>query len=87
MHRALACTAAVLASLTFACITSPPKAPDDTVWAKADGGYAAYGDFERAEAACGGSEGSLPDVSAGPRSRRSYATCMKAQGWERVRLP
>lgn len=101
MQRALSPIAAVLALLAGGCAGSPPAAhvaaaaaepvleesPKETVWAKADGSYAAFGDFERAEAACGGVHGELPDVSAGPGTRRAYAECMKTQGWVRVRIP
>ena len=82
---------AAFAVLTLGCASSPPNpveaSLENTVWAKTDGSYAAYGDFERAEAACGATEGELPSVSAGPGTRKAWAECMKTQGWARVQLP
>jgi hypothetical protein len=52
-------------------------------WAKIDSSYAAYGDFERAQAACGIKNG-MPDVAAAPGPRKAYQACMRSQGWALV---
>jgi hypothetical protein len=57
----------------------------EKVWAKVDGSYAAYGDFERAQSTCGIKDG-LPDVAAAPTPTRAYQTCMRDQGWGLVAI-
>jgi len=93
MRRPITALAAVLASLA-ACAGTPGSDPSEGVgsratgnkaWAKIDGSYAAYGDFERAEAACG-HKGGLPDVAAAPESDGDYHACMREQGWALVSI-
>ena len=71
---------ALLALAALGCAASGAVSLEDKVWAKAGEAYAGPGDYERAEAACRGSDG-LPDVAAGPRTSRGFVRCMRTQGW------
>jgi hypothetical protein len=96
MRRPMTCLVPLFAVLTLlaACATSTGVSPSPEthadsnevkVWAKIDGSYAAYGEFERAQAACGIKDG-LPDVAAAPSPGRAYRACMRDQGWGLVSI-
>ena len=93
MHRPLNALVALLAILSGCSATmgvgrtGPSLSDSDQgkVWAKIDSSYAAYGDFERAQAACGIKDG-LPDVAAAPSPLRAYQECMREQGWALVAI-
>jgi hypothetical protein len=76
---------ATLLTLLAACSTLPgtdswnDDSSQEKVWAKVDDSYAAYGEFERAQASCGVKDG-LPDVAAAPTPSRVYQSCMRDQG-------
>jgi hypothetical protein len=83
MNRILA--ACALAAFGGALALGCLGAAGNKVWAKAKSAYAAPGDYERAESACGGNQG-LPDVSAGP-GRPEFIDCMRGHAWVLVRRP
>jgi hypothetical protein len=82
---------ATLLTLLAACSSLPgadgsnDASSHEKVWAKVDGSYAAYGEFERAQTACGVTKG-LPDVAAAPAPSRAFQTCMRDQGWALVSI-
>jgi hypothetical protein len=83
MNRILAgcALAAFGGALALGCL----GASGNKVWAKANSAYAAPGDYERAESACGGNKG-LPGVSAGPAGPE-FVDCMRDYAWVLVRRP
>ena len=82
----------LLALAALGCAAAPPGPTElsleDKVWAKADEGYVAPGDYEQAAAACRGpGDGGLPEVSAEPGAAREFVRCMADRGWILVDAP
>ncbi len=81
-------TATLLAWVALGCASTGPL--EGKVWAKAEGAYAARGDFERAEALCARA-GAAPSVSARSDATRdqvlAFIRCMDERGWFLVKAP